>query len=161
MPKESSASNPTRLTCETCSQRKVKCDKRHPCSNCHRSGIQCVSVERKRLPRGRHKLYKEGLHKSNGIDLTDSRSRIEPPVRDPARNSPRNISESSTSLVSAKQGRGFGSGSPEHPAFELLESAAPQTSHLGGFSWTDLIAEVSQVAVIGSARECNTNMIYW
>ncbi|KAF4222184.1 hypothetical protein CNMCM8980_010497 [Aspergillus fumigatiaffinis] len=42
-----------RLTCETCKRRKVKCDKRRPCTNCRKAGIHCVAVERARLPRGR------------------------------------------------------------------------------------------------------------
>ncbi|OJJ02022.1 hypothetical protein ASPVEDRAFT_131375 [Aspergillus versicolor CBS 583.65] len=41
------------LTCETCKRRKVKCDKLRPCTNCSNAGIQCVAVERARLPRGR------------------------------------------------------------------------------------------------------------
>jgi hypothetical protein len=42
------------LSCELCRERKVKCDKRTPCSNCAKSGLQCVPIHRKRLPRGRH-----------------------------------------------------------------------------------------------------------
>ncbi|KAE8353724.1 fungal-specific transcription factor domain-containing protein [Aspergillus coremiiformis] len=41
------------LTCELCRQRKVKCDKLNPCTNCQRFGATCVPVERARLPRGR------------------------------------------------------------------------------------------------------------
>ncbi|GES63577.1 C6 transcription factor [Aspergillus terreus] len=44
-----------RLTCELCRQRKVKCDKLNPCTNCQRLGATCVPVERARLPRGRSK----------------------------------------------------------------------------------------------------------
>lgn len=42
-----------RLTCQMCRQRKVKCDKRSPCTNCSRCGIDCEVVERPRLPRGK------------------------------------------------------------------------------------------------------------
>ncbi|KAB8262797.1 hypothetical protein BDV32DRAFT_120101 [Aspergillus pseudonomiae] len=42
-----------RLSCELCRQRKVKCDKLNPCTNCQRFGATCVPVERARLPRGR------------------------------------------------------------------------------------------------------------
>ncbi|KAH9828412.1 C6 zinc finger protein domain-containing protein [Teratosphaeria destructans] len=35
-------------------QRKTRCDKRHPrCSACERAGLQCVAVQRQRLPRGK------------------------------------------------------------------------------------------------------------
>lgn len=43
----------TRLSCEACTKRKVKCDKLVPCTNCQTSGVLCVPVERRRLPRGR------------------------------------------------------------------------------------------------------------
>ncbi|RMJ28780.1 hypothetical protein PHISP_00327 [Aspergillus sp. HF37] len=42
-----------RLSCAICHQRKVRCDKRIPCTNCQRLSITCVPVERARLPRGR------------------------------------------------------------------------------------------------------------
>ena len=43
----------TRLSCEACTKRKVKCDKLIPCTNCQASGVLCVPVERRRRPRGR------------------------------------------------------------------------------------------------------------
>ncbi|KAF7179894.1 hypothetical protein CNMCM7691_008946 [Aspergillus felis] len=42
-----------RLTCQACTRRKVKCDKKSPCTNCLKHGISCVAVERPRWPRGR------------------------------------------------------------------------------------------------------------
>ncbi len=50
---ESPLAPPAQLTCETCKRRKVKCDKLRPCTSCTKAGIQCVAVERPRLPRGR------------------------------------------------------------------------------------------------------------
>ena len=50
----SAASSPQRrtpqqpLSCTHCRQRKIKCDKIHPCSNCKRSGLVCVFPERVR-----------------------------------------------------------------------------------------------------------------
>jgi hypothetical protein len=41
------------LSCEGCTKRKKKCDRLVPCTNCRDSGIICVPVERRRLPRGR------------------------------------------------------------------------------------------------------------
>lgn len=57
---ESSLAPPARLMCETCKRRKVKCDKLRPCTNCSKAGIQCVAVERPRLPRGRSAKKKKG-----------------------------------------------------------------------------------------------------
>lgn len=42
------------LSCELCRERKIKCDKLEPCSNCISAGALCVPVHRLRLPRGRH-----------------------------------------------------------------------------------------------------------
>ena len=50
------------LSCELCRERKVKCDKLNPCTNCASAGVPCVPVHRLRLPRGRH------AHRSVAID---------------------------------------------------------------------------------------------
>ncbi|KIM96896.1 hypothetical protein OIDMADRAFT_65474, partial [Oidiodendron maius Zn] len=42
------------LSCELCRERKVKCDKLEPCTNCISSGVICVPIHRLRLPRGVH-----------------------------------------------------------------------------------------------------------
>jgi hypothetical protein len=38
-------------SCVTCRKRKVKCDKRHPCSNCNKAAIECVFPGPGRAPR--------------------------------------------------------------------------------------------------------------
>ncbi|KAF2136060.1 uncharacterized protein K452DRAFT_280562, partial [Aplosporella prunicola CBS 121167] len=42
------------LSCTLCRDRKVKCDKNEPCTNCVAAGVTCVPIHRLRLPRGRH-----------------------------------------------------------------------------------------------------------
>lgn len=42
------------LSCDLCRERKVKCDKLDPCSNCATAGVACSTIYRNRLPRGRH-----------------------------------------------------------------------------------------------------------
>lgn len=49
-------------SCLTCRQRKVKCDRRSPCSNCMRANSQCSFVAPVRGKRKRTKPQKEGLH---------------------------------------------------------------------------------------------------
>lgn len=49
------------LSCQLCRERKVKCDKLKPCSNCASSGVVCVPIQRLRLPRGRH------VHRSHRV----------------------------------------------------------------------------------------------
>ncbi|KAL8757486.1 MAG: hypothetical protein Q9199_002179 [Rusavskia elegans] len=46
-----SAPQPNPRSCVTCRKRKVRCDKRHPCSHCNRAGIECVFPGPGRAPR--------------------------------------------------------------------------------------------------------------
>ncbi|RMZ68167.1 C6 transcription factor [Pyrenophora seminiperda CCB06] len=59
-------SKPTRvLSCVTCAQRKVKCDRKFPCSNCTRLGLQCVpaaTISRQRRRRFPERELLERLH---------------------------------------------------------------------------------------------------
>ncbi|KAE8389666.1 hypothetical protein BDV23DRAFT_194320 [Aspergillus alliaceus] len=61
-----------RLTCEKCRQRKIKCDKLSPCTNCQRLGIECGLVERARLPRGRYR----GAAEKPSESVTDLWARV-------------------------------------------------------------------------------------
>ncbi|KAL8731977.1 MAG: hypothetical protein Q9166_003109 [cf. Caloplaca sp. 2 TL-2023] len=47
----SSIPQPNPRSCVTCRKRKVRCDKRHPCSNCSRAAIECVFPGPGRAPR--------------------------------------------------------------------------------------------------------------
>ena len=60
------------LSCELCHERKVKCDKLDPCTNCRIAGVSCQPVHRRRLPRGRH--VRNG---SNDNDLRERVQRLE------------------------------------------------------------------------------------
>ncbi|KAL5114742.1 hypothetical protein ACEQ8H_007359 [Pleosporales sp. CAS-2024a] len=63
------------LACQLCQQRKVRCDRKFPCANCTKAGVQCVSTalasrqrrrrfpERELLERLRH--YEELLRQNN------------------------------------------------------------------------------------------------
>lgn len=51
-----------RFSCLTCRQRKVKCDRRDPCSNCVKAARECSFVPPVRGKRRRTKPAKEGLH---------------------------------------------------------------------------------------------------
>ena len=45
------------LSCVLCAQRKVKCDRKFPCSNCTRTGVQCVAAAT--VPRQRRRRFPE------------------------------------------------------------------------------------------------------
>jgi hypothetical protein len=42
-----------RLACEQCKKRKIRCSKGSPCSACKNADLQCHTVQRARLPRGK------------------------------------------------------------------------------------------------------------
>lgn len=50
------------FSCLICRQRKVKCDRRDPCSNCVRANQECSFVAPVRGKRKRTKPVQEGLH---------------------------------------------------------------------------------------------------
>ena len=50
-PGNGSQGSPRPRSCITCRKRKVKCDKRRPCSNCHRAQITCVFPSSERASR--------------------------------------------------------------------------------------------------------------
>ena len=60
------------LSCTHCRQRKIKCDKIHPCSPCSRSNLHCVFPERVRHP----KKKKNGAKAANE-ELLQRLSRME------------------------------------------------------------------------------------
>lgn len=60
------------LSCTHCRQRKIKCDKVHPCSPCSRSGLACVFPERVRHPK-----KKSGNSKAANDELVRRLSRME------------------------------------------------------------------------------------
>ena len=93
------ASKPQRvLSCVLCAQRKVKCDRKFPCSNCTKAGTQCISAatiprqrrrrfpERELLDRLRH--YEDLLTK-NGIAFQALHAFSNPPTRSEERSDSR------------------------------------------------------------------------
>lgn len=68
------------LSCDACRNRKVKCDKLNPCSNCISLGVACIPVHRLRLPRGRHVRGSGGVSE----DLKRRIKRLEALVAHPA-----------------------------------------------------------------------------
>ena len=61
----------SQLSCETCSERKLRCDKGDPCSRCKKSGATCKPVYRKRRARGRH------VGSTENTDLRERLARLE------------------------------------------------------------------------------------
>ncbi|KAL6718136.1 hypothetical protein ACLMJK_004223 [Lecanora helva] len=73
-PSSSTASHQARypLSCTHCRQRKIKCDKVHPCTNCKRSTLECVFPERARPSK-----KKRNSSKATNDDLMQRLGRME------------------------------------------------------------------------------------
>ena len=103
------------LACVLCQQRKVKCDRKFPCANCTKSGVQCVLAslaarqrrrrfpERELLDRLRHyedllrqnNIAFDPLHPTRSCDrscentnATTQESRVQPSLIEPGTNDP-------------------------------------------------------------------------
>lgn len=53
---------PKLFSCATCKQRKVKCNRSYPCSNCLKAGTTCKFVPPAPSQRRKRKAAREGLH---------------------------------------------------------------------------------------------------
>ena len=60
------------LSCGTCRERKVRCDKNQPCSTCQRAKVSCIFPSAKRLPRKR-----QGERKKTNEKLLQRLGRLE------------------------------------------------------------------------------------
>ncbi|KAK2877750.1 hypothetical protein FQN49_001226 [Arthroderma sp. PD_2] len=65
------------LSCALCRDRKLKCDKLDPCTNCTTSGAVCVPIHRPRLPRGRHARRARAKTSSSSTTTPPSERRTE------------------------------------------------------------------------------------
>lgn len=104
-----------RLSCQMCHRRKIKCDKRSPCSNCSRCGFVCEVVERARLPRGRSQTSSLNRPSEQDPDLNDRIANLESIIR----HLTDKADATSTSIIYNVAGTNFDSGSPESPLLGL------------------------------------------
>lgn len=118
-------------------QRKARCDKLNPCSNCRRAGVKCNPVERQRLPRGR-----SGAKRAHNTELKARISRLENLIthRD---------EDHSTYPKIAGQGE-VDSGSAINQASNAQLEAEPRglNRFVGGSFWGSLTNEVGVLVAI-------------
>ncbi|KAL8724927.1 MAG: hypothetical protein Q9166_007675 [cf. Caloplaca sp. 2 TL-2023] len=107
-PPSAPTNKPKSLSCGTCRERKVRCDKNQPCSTCQRAKLPCIFPSAKRLPRKRQgerkktneKLLQrlnrlEALVEKAGLDEKDGQvvaNRKESGVNTPTHSSPDKLS---------------------------------------------------------------------
>ena len=109
------------LSCEACTERKVRCDKGNPCSTCQATGVVCVPTQRKRLPRGRH-VRENKVNKEN-TELRERLARLESLIA-----TDHSSSSSIYPATSAPSGLPFGSGPRSDPSFSAVSHPSPVPS---------------------------------
>jgi len=121
------------LSCVLCAQRKVKCDRKFPCSNCTRTGLQCVpaaTVSRQRRRRFPERDLLERLRHYEDLLKTHNIA-FQPLHTDPANNfpSPDSRSDSHSNHGQAEE-RALGSVERPRlvPAVLSSSQANPKTS---------------------------------
>ncbi|RAK97723.1 Zn(II)2Cys6 transcription factor [Aspergillus ibericus CBS 121593] len=129
-----------RLSCETCRQRKVKCDKLDPCTNCQRLGARCVPVERARLPRGRSGRLATERPGDQDANLKDRVSKLESILRDLARGGSQ-ASARAILAAAVEEGSQDGENSLGDDDSQAGGVRTPDT-YLGSSFWANLLNEV-------------------
>jgi len=69
---------PSLASCRLCRQRKIKCDRTIPCSNCVRVGEDCMPIVRSKVPRGRQ----GGRKRKTDGELLERIAKLENLVKD-------------------------------------------------------------------------------
>ena|ERR1700733_11789761 len=119
----------SQLSCELCSERKVRCDKLNPCSTCTATGATCKPVYRKRRPRGRHVKSLGAENK----DLHQRLARLEELVANQIPTEPLTLSSSATTPCSQITTTSSVSGTNR--------TASPR--YIANDFWVDLVDTVS------------------
>jgi hypothetical protein len=169
---QEAAARPPQLSCELCRDRKVKCDKLDPCSNCESAGVTCVPIYRHRLPRGRH--AHPARTRSSPTLASNSRTKKKPSVtsepaessgassigEDDRLNQARSASDTMVNGYSLPQptaswhsSRANGAemhlprnalnASISHNRYSSTSNTDDSDRELGGCFWSDLVGEVS------------------
>ena len=150
-------------SCTTCRRRKVRCDKKHPCSNCHKAGIECVFPGPGRAPRKSKKppdtellarlRRLEGVVQSLGKGLdseeshtedADTRNKEEPPTpAQPEASSPVGLPESAASILGCRKQRKGGDGKSElEKEFGHLVVSEGRSRYVSNRFWSSFTEEV-------------------
>lgn len=150
------------LSCTLCRQRKIKCDKKLPCSPCSRSNLNCVFPER-----ARHPKKKSTSSKATNDELMRRLGRMEEliekmKVEGKDVNGKKLVEEGSMSPDTSRsrhtsEAQSPGSNGPEHPEDGMGR-------YLGSHFWRSLSTEVGLIVLRGSGTttiSCASSLTGW
>ncbi|OGM50436.1 C6 transcription factor [Aspergillus bombycis] len=123
-----------RLSCELCRQRKVKCDKLNPCTNCQRFGATCVPVERARLPRGRSGRVTGKNASGHDTGLKERVDRLEELLRE--------LTEHDDGTIAAQVSSSSSGRSDPAPANTQADKYEPGTENS---LWANILKEIHDI----------------
>ncbi|KAE8375013.1 hypothetical protein BDV26DRAFT_283830 [Aspergillus bertholletiae] len=123
-----------RLSCELCRQRKVKCDKLNPCTNCQRFGATCVPVERARLPRGRSGRVVGKNASGQDTGLKERVDRLEELLRE--------LTEHDDGTIAARVGSSSSGNSDQAP---VSKQADKHESGTVNSLWANILKEIHDI----------------
>jgi hypothetical protein len=125
----------TRLACQSCQRRKIKCDRDMPCLACRTHSRSCVPIINQRLPRGF-----AGGRKKNGVDLSKRVEKLEALLQNlqaQSKTLPANL-EANVLSISKEGSDTVGHGMSLEPT---------GTSYLGSVFWDALNEELSNLSL--------------
>lgn len=132
------ASGPRALSCVTCRQRKVKCNKESPCNHCTKAGIQCVFPNRVRVPRA-----KQTGSRTRDAELLKRISRLESLVsKIDAVDATKNSHEESLTTISADDSITGAQSRLDEKYTAFVKQQETATPYLSGEFWISLYDEV-------------------
>lgn len=151
------------LSCGTCRERKVRCDKSQPCSTCQRAKVPCIFPSAKRLPRKRQgerkKTSEKLLQRLNRLEALVEKAGLDekeaPPVgsekgekklnlNSPPQASPKKLSNGD--IIQKKRERSETSLSSGSQPIGKTAVEGEMSRYLGSNFWANLSDEVSLVA---------------
>ncbi|KAE8340076.1 hypothetical protein BDV24DRAFT_175711 [Aspergillus arachidicola] len=149
LPQSVTSTPRVRLSCELCRQRKVKCDKLNPCTNCQRFGATCVPVERARLPRGRSGRATGKNASGQDTGLRERVGRLEELLR--------GLTEHDVGTIAAQVGSSSSGSSDQAPANKKADKSEPGTENS---LWANILKEIHDIRgtkSYGSTNEDRTS----
>ena len=118
-----SSTGPNLRSCEVCRNRKVRCDKLSPCSNCRKGNVKCVYPTPSRQPRWARKL--EHVNTPGSSRLERQTGPAAHKVMERVQNLEHLVRELSTQLRQARESASSNGGSPQ----AISSGSSPYYAH--------------------------------